>query len=81
MDFAALPGVASPATYQAGAEAIWLYRVANYGGTATLINSTLSGNSAGFNGGGLINENGVANLVHVTVVGNSASAFGGGTAR
>lgn len=35
MDFAALPGVASPGTYQAGAEAIWLYRLANYGGTAT----------------------------------------------
>ncbi len=36
LDFAALSGVATPAVYQSGAEAIWLYRLANYGtGTAT----------------------------------------------
>ncbi|MFT5234358.1 MAG: hypothetical protein ACI9UQ_002403, partial [Candidatus Krumholzibacteriia bacterium] len=36
LDFAALAGVATPGLYQAGAEAIWLYRLANYGiGTAT----------------------------------------------
>ncbi len=31
LDFAALPGVASPATYTAAAKAIWDYRLANYG--------------------------------------------------
>jgi len=36
LNFAALPGVATPGIYQAGAEAIWIYRLANYGiGTAT----------------------------------------------
>ena len=35
LDFATLPVVTSPATYQNGAAAIWAYRLANYGGTAT----------------------------------------------
>ncbi|MEN8008049.1 MAG: FlgD immunoglobulin-like domain containing protein [Candidatus Krumholzibacteriota bacterium] len=35
LDFATLPAVTSPLTYQNGAAAIWAYRLANYGGTAT----------------------------------------------
>jgi hypothetical protein len=35
LDFATLPGVTNPLTYLNGAEAIWAYRKANYGGTAT----------------------------------------------
>jgi len=35
LDFASLPGVVNPAFYQNGAAAIWAYRLANYGGTAT----------------------------------------------
>jgi hypothetical protein len=35
LDFAELPAVTNPLYYQNGAEAIWAYRLANYGGTAT----------------------------------------------
>ena len=35
LDFASLSAVPNPLYYQNGAEAIWAYRLANYGGTAT----------------------------------------------
>jgi len=35
LDFATLPAVTNPLTYQNGAEAIWAYRLANQGPTAT----------------------------------------------
>ncbi len=35
LDFASLPAVTNPLDYQNGAKAIWAYRLANYGGTAT----------------------------------------------
>ena len=41
-------------------------------GTATLTNCTVSGNSAGIDGGGLSND-GTATLTNCTVSGNSAS--------
>jgi parallel beta-helix repeat protein/predicted outer membrane repeat protein len=44
--------------------------------TATLINSTVSGNSAGGSGGGIRAT--TANLIKSTVSGNSASSVGGG---
>lgn len=47
------------------------------GGTVTLTNVTLSGNSA-FGGGGLYNHDGTATLENVTLVGNSATNVGGG---
>ena len=58
----------------------------NYGGTATLTNCTVSGNSATGNGGGLCNSNatgffagtGTATLTNCTVSGNSATGNGGG---
>lgn len=47
-------------------------------GTATLINSTVSGNSAGNNGGGISAF--TATLTRSTVSGNAAADFGGGIA-
>ena len=47
-------------------------------GTATLTNCTVSGNSAGSNGGGLDNEYGTATLNECTVSGNTAVGNGGG---
>lgn len=35
LEFAGLPEVTNPSYYQAGAQAIWTYRLANYGPTAT----------------------------------------------
>jgi len=35
LDFATLPGVSDPSVYVAAADAIWQYRLANYGPTAT----------------------------------------------
>ena len=46
-------------------------------GTATLTDCTVSGNSAGIDGGGLINV-GTATLTNCTVSGNSAGGNGGG---
>ena len=46
-------------------------------GVVNLTNSTLSGNSAAFNGGGLSNED-TATLLNVTVTDNSATNAGGG---
>ena len=49
------------------------------GGTATLTNCTVSGNSAGYGGGGgLYNNGGTATLTNCTVSGNSAADGGGG---
>ena len=47
-------------------------------GTTTLTNCTVSGNSAGSNGGGLLNYGGTATLTNCTVSGNSAGDYGGG---
>ena len=46
--------------------------------TATLTNSTISGNSAGNNGGGLANYGGTATLTNCTISGNSTPGNGGG---
>ena len=48
------------------------------GATTTLNNVTVSGNSAGTNGGGLFSQGGMTTLTDVTVSGNSAAADGGG---
>jgi predicted outer membrane repeat protein len=47
------------------------------GGTLTVTNSTISGNSA-TNGGAGFNNNGTLNLINSTVSGNSAATNGGG---
>ena len=48
-------------------------------GTATLTNCTVSGNTAGHNGGGLyVNNSGATTLTNCTVSGNSAGHNGGG---
>ena len=47
-------------------------------GTLTLTNSTVSGNSAAFSGGGVFNYFGTATLTNSTVSGNSATRFDGG---
>ena len=49
----------------------------NSGGTLTLTNSTVSGNSARHRGGGVYN-NGTATLTNSTVSGNDAYYGGGG---
>ena len=49
----------------------------NYGGTTTLSNCTVSGNSANFSGGGVSTYYGTTTLTNCTVSGNSAQ-FGGG---
>jgi hypothetical protein len=51
--------------------------LANYGGTLTLTDCTVSGNSAK-NGGGLANDSGTDTLTNCTVSGNSAGNLGGG---
>ena len=45
----------------------------NYGGTVTLTDCTVSGNSASDGGGGLDNLDGTATLIYCTVSGNSAA--------
>ncbi len=53
--------------------------LANYGGTATLTNCTVSGNTAAINGGGLyITSSGTTTLTDCTVSGNIAGQNGGG---
>jgi CSLREA domain-containing protein len=53
--------------------------LANYGGTATLTNCTVSGNTARNNGGGLyITSSGTTTLTNCTVSGNIADNNGGG---
>ena len=47
------------------------------GGTLTLLNSTLSGNSAGY-GGGIYNDHGTLTVQNSTLSGNSADVFSGG---
>ncbi len=49
-------------------------------GTTTLTNCTISGNSAGFNGGGLANYGDTTTLTNCTVSGNSSGLSGGGVA-
>jgi len=44
----------------------------NYFGTATVINSTLSGNSSIVGGGGIDNHGGTVTLTFTTLSGNSA---------
>ena len=53
--------------------------ILNYGGKLTVINSTISGNSAFFGGGGIYNDGAVSTLtvINSTISGNSAD-FGGG---
>jgi fibronectin-binding autotransporter adhesin len=53
--------------------------LANYGGTVTLTGCTVSGNSAGHDGGGMyFNDGGTATLTGCTVSSNSAGYSGGG---
>ena len=47
------------------------------GGSATIKNTTISGNSAGVDGGGIYSS-GAAIVTHATIVGNSAAYNGGG---
>jgi len=53
--------------------------ILNDDGTLTVINSTLSGNSAG--GGGIYNSNGTLTVTDSTLSGNSANVLGGGIAN
>lgn len=63
-----------PLTYQASGGGILNY------GTLTLSNSTIAGNGAGNNGGGIYNYGGTVTISNSTIFGNSA-AFGGGIAN
>ena len=55
---------------------------ANFGGTLNVTNSTVNGNSAGFDGGGILNKGaGSLNVTNSTVHGNSANHDGGGIMR
>lgn len=49
--------------------------IAKYGGTLTLTNSTVSGNSADY-GGGVYNLGGTATLARTLVSGNTAASGG-----
>ena len=51
------------------------------GGTATVSGSTFTSNSAGTDGGGLVNFFGTATVSGSTFTSNSASEFGGGLAN
>ena len=53
--------------------------VGNFGGTFTVLNSTISGNSAIVRGGGVANYGGTLTVLNSTISGNSA-ALGGGVA-
>ncbi len=48
------------------------------GGSATIINSTISGNTANTYGGGIVNDAGAMTLVNDTIVNNAALNFDGG---
>ena len=50
----------------------------NQGATATLINSTLNGNTGQDNGGGIYNYGGTLNLTNVTIANNTATNGNGG---
>ncbi|MFO0952510.1 MAG: choice-of-anchor Q domain-containing protein [Isosphaeraceae bacterium] len=50
--------------------------LANYGGTVTLTDCTVTGNSANGRGGGLYGSGGSTTLIHSTVAGNSANGGG-----
>ena len=47
-------------------------------GVVTMTDSTLSGNEARFDGGGIVNDGGVTQLIHALVGRNTASTRGGG---
>ncbi|MGH7885371.1 MAG: IPTL-CTERM sorting domain-containing protein, partial [Thermodesulfobacteriota bacterium] len=49
----------------------------NFGGTTTITNSTISGNTATGNGGGIFNY-GIATITNSTISGNAATGNGGG---
>jgi len=51
--------------------------IANYSGTLTVINSTITSNTSGLNGGGIYN-NGTAIITNSTIAGNTANAVGSG---
>lgn len=44
-------------------------------GTMTIIGSTISGNTAGFHGGGIMNSNGSLTLINSTISGNTAQGY------
>ncbi|MCH8813926.1 MAG: hypothetical protein IH957_02335 [Chloroflexi bacterium] len=48
-------------------------------GTTTALNSTISGNTADFSGGGLYNDDGTVSLTHVTIANNTADFDGNGS--
>lgn len=50
----------------------------NAPGTLTLINSTVTSNTAGQSGGGIDNQNGFLNVINSTISGNMSSGTGGG---
>jgi hypothetical protein len=54
--------------------------ICNEVGTATITNSTISGNTAIFNGGGILNFGGPMTISNSTISGNTAGSFGGGIA-
>ncbi len=53
----------------------------NNGGTANIVNSTFSGNSADNDGGGIRNSAGTTNLNNVTITNNTAADDGGGISQ
>jgi hypothetical protein len=52
--------------------------VANYGGTLTITNSTISGNTADGRGGGVANYGGTLTITNSTISGNTSRDAGGG---
>ena len=59
--------------------AVYVYQTSNGLLTVlTIVNSTLNGNSATQNGGGILNSSGTATLTNVTLSGNSSGGFGVG---
>lgn len=51
--------------------------LANYGGTCTVLHSTITGNGA-YGGGGVANHGGTCTVLHSAISGNTASRLGGG---
>jgi len=51
---------------------------ANFNGTATIVNSTISRNSANYHGGGIANFNSKTTISNSTISGNTATSYGGG---
>ena len=61
-----------------GGRAVYGAGLYNVGGTVTLSDCTVSGNSASNDGGGILNVDGTATLTNCTVSDDSASTYGGG---